>query len=48
MPGWAPALVQSRVLAGGLIYDKVKKDQATPYSAGYQAGAKRQPPNPPQ
>jgi hypothetical protein len=35
-------------LAGGLIYDKVKKDQAASYSTGYQAGARRQPPNPPQ
>jgi hypothetical protein len=35
-------------LAGGLIFDKVKKDQASSYSADYQAGATRQPPNPPQ
>lgn len=35
-------------LAGGLIYDKVKKDEAASYSAGYQAGARRQPPSPPQ
>lgn len=35
-------------LAGGLIYDKVKKDQAASYSSGYQAGANRQPPSPPQ
>ncbi len=46
---WANAL-PSRLdcLAGGLIYDKVKKDQAASYSAGYQAGATRQPPNPTQ
>ena len=35
-------------LAGGLIYNKVKEDQAASYSTGYQAGATRQPPNPPQ
>ena len=35
-------------LAGGLIYNKVKEDQATSYGAGYQAGATRQPANPPQ
>jgi hypothetical protein len=35
-------------LAGGLIFDKVKRDQASSYNAGYQAGARRQPPNPPQ
>jgi len=39
------------ILAGvvvALIYDKVKKDQAASYSSGYQAGANRQPPSPPQ
>jgi hypothetical protein len=35
-------------LAGGLIYDKVKKDEAASYNAGYQAGATRQPPTPQQ
>lgn len=35
-------------LAGGLIYDKVKKDQAASYNSGYQAGARQQPPSPPQ
>jgi Rap1a immunity proteins/Glycine-zipper domain len=35
-------------LAGGLIFNKVKQDQAASYNAGYQVGASRQPPNPPQ
>jgi len=35
-------------LAGGLIFDRVKRGQASSYSAGYQAGAQGQPPNPPQ
>ena len=35
-------------LAGGLIFDQVKRGQASSYNAGYQAGARRQPPNPPQ
>ena len=34
-------------LAGGLIFDKVKKDEAASYSAGYQAGATGQAPTPP-
>jgi Glycine-zipper domain len=35
-------------LAGGLIYDQVKRGQASSYQAGYQAGGRGQPPNPPQ
>jgi len=33
-------------LAGGLIFDQVKRGEAASYNAGYQAGARRQPPNP--
>jgi OmpA family protein len=33
-------------LAGGLIYDQVEKGQASSYQAGYQAGSRRQLPNP--
>jgi hypothetical protein len=34
--------------AGGLIYDQVKRGQASSYQAGYQAGSRGAPPNPPQ
>lgn len=35
-------------LAGGLIYDSVKKNEAASYRRGYHAGQNNQPPKPPQ
>jgi outer membrane murein-binding lipoprotein Lpp len=34
-------------LAGGLIFDQAKRNQASSYNAGYQAGATGQAPTPP-
>jgi hypothetical protein len=34
-------------LAGGLLFDQAKRNQASSYNAGYQAGASGQSPSPP-